>query len=139
ETALIAETGWSSTNLVAELPNATCDTVFNDSEADEEAYLDFVLKSAESQHIDLVNWWSDRDLVVSSFMTDCPCTFDPTWCAVLGVFRGPDAGPDAGNAAFFGEVLAKAFGTMGLRNYDGTQKATVYGRWQADLGRPLAK
>ncbi len=139
ETPLISETGWNSTSLIAELPNGTCDTVFTDTEADEEAYLDFVLRSAESQKIDVVNWWSDRDLVVSPFMTDCPCTFDPTWCAVLDIFRGPDAGPDGGIAAFYGEVLAKAFGNMGLRQYDGTEKPTVYGRWQAALGRPLAK
>lgn len=138
ETPLIAETGWNSSNLVANL-DGNCLTVFTNTEADEEAYLDFVLKSAESQHIDVVNWWSDRDLVVSSFMTDCPCTFDKTWCSVLDVFRGPDAGPDAGTAAFYGEVLSKAFGTMGLRNYDGTEKPTVYGRWQSALGRPVAK
>jgi hypothetical protein len=138
ETALIAETGWNSSNLVANL-DGTCLTVLTNTEADEEAYLDFVLNSAESQKIDVVNWWSDRDLVVSSYMTDCPCTFDPTWCAVLGEFRGPDAGADAGTTAFIGEVLSKAFGTMGLRNYDGTEKPTVYGRWQAALARPLAK
>ncbi len=138
EKALIAETGWNSSSLVAELDNGTCDTVFTSSEADELAYLDFVLQSAESQHIDVVNWWSDRDLVVSTFMSDCPCTFDKTWCAVLGVFRGPAPAPDASvDTQFFGEVLAKAFGTMGLRSYDGTQKPNVYARWQSALSRPL--
>ena len=138
ETPLIAETGWNSSSLVAEL-NGACDTVSTNTEDDEEAYLDFVLRSADAQHIDLVNWWSDRDLVVATFMTDCPCTFDATWCGVLDQFRGPDAGPDGGVQAFYGEILAKAFGTMGLRAYDGTQKPTVYARWQAALGRPLAK
>jgi hypothetical protein len=138
ETPLIAETGWNSSSLVANL-DGNCLTVFTNTDADEEAYLDFVLNSAESQKIDVVNWWSDRDLVVSSYMTDCPCTFDPTWCAVLDEFRGGDAGADAGTTAFLGEVLSKAFGTMGLRNYDGTEKPTVYGRWQAALVRPLAK
>lgn len=138
EVELIAETGWSSTGLVAELKNATCLTVFTNTESDEEAYLDFVLQSAESQKIDVVNWWSDRDLVVSSYMTDCPCTFDTTWCAVLDQFRGPPSAVDAGDPQFLGEVLSKAFGTMGLRAYDGTEKPTVYARWQAALGRPIA-
>lgn len=138
ETPLIAETGWNSSSLVADL-NGNCDTVFTNTEDDEEAYLDFVLRSADTQNIDLVNWWSDRDLVVATFMTDCPCTFDPTWCGVLDQFRGPDAGPDGGVQQFYGEILAKAFGTMGLRAYDGTQKPTVYARWQAALSRPLTK
>jgi hypothetical protein len=138
EVPLIAETGWLSTPLVASY-QGTCDTLFTFAESDEEAYLDFVLRSADTQKIDVVNWWSDRDLVVSSYMTDCPCTFDATWCAVLDAFRGPDGGPDAGSAAFFGELASKVFGTMGLRNYDGTEKPTVYGRWQVELARPLAK
>lgn len=139
EEGLIAETGWSSSSLVAERADGTCDTVFTNTEADELAYLDFVLQSAEREHLDVVNWWSDRDLVVSTFMSDCPCTFDKTWCSVLGVFRGPDPGPDASvDTQFLGEVLAKAFGTMGLRNYDGTQKPNVYARWQSALSRPLA-
>lgn len=137
EIPLIAETGWNSSSLVAELSNGTCDTVIDDTESEEQAYLDFVLGSADTAHIDLVNWWSNRDLVVSTFMTDCPCTFDTTWCSVLQAFRGPDAGPDAGETAFFGEIVAKAFGTMGLRSYDGTQKPSVYARWQSALARPL--
>ncbi|HEX7663861.1 MAG TPA: hypothetical protein VF407_05100, partial [Polyangiaceae bacterium] len=134
EKALVAETGWNSSNIVAQVKNVGCYTIFTDTEADELAYLDFVLKSAEGQGIDVVNWWSDRDLVVSTFMTDCPCTFDNTWCAVLNQFRGPDPGADASvDTQFFGEVLAKAFGNMGLRNYDGTQKPNVYARWQSAL------
>ena len=138
ETPLIAETGWNSSSLVAQASNGTCDTIFTSTENDEEAYLDFVLRSADTQHIDLVNWWSDRDLVVATFMTDCPCTFDSTWCSVLDQFR-TDAGADAGDTQLFGQILVKAFGTMGLRAYDGTQKPAVYARWQTALGRPLTK
>lgn len=139
ETPLVAETGWNSSSIIAELSSGTCYTVETNTEDDEEAYLDFVLRSADTEHIDLVNWWSDRDLVVATFMTDCPCTFDATWCNVLEQFRGPDAGPDAGEKAFYGELIAKVFGTMGLRAYDGTQKPTVYARWQAALARPLTQ
>lgn len=138
EVPLIAETGWNSSSLIAEMRDGTCYTVFSNTENDEEAYLDFVLRSADTAKIDLVNWWSDRDLVVSTFMTDCPCTFDTKWCSVLQIFRGPDAGIDAGDTQFYGEILAKAFGTMGVRAYDGTQKPVTYARWQAALARPLA-
>jgi hypothetical protein len=33
--------------------------------------------------------------------------------------------------------LMKAFGTMGVRLYDGTPKAELYSLWNAALGRPL--
>jgi hypothetical protein len=129
ERALVAETGWNSSSVVAQLRSGACYTVFTDTEADEAAYLGRLLDSAQDAGMDLVNWWSNRDLVVADFMTDCPCTFDPTWCAVLAFARGPptDGGTDT---QFFGELLFKAFGTMGLRAYDGTLKPLVYARWQ---------
>jgi hypothetical protein len=51
--------------------------------------------------------------------------------------RGPasDAGPDT---QVQGEVALKAFGTMGLRGYDGTLKAEVYSRWMAARSMTLA-
>jgi hypothetical protein len=94
-----------------------------------------VLDAAQTGGIELVNWWSDRDLVVDALMTDCPCTFDSTWCAVLDIFRGPatDAGPDTQAQ---GELGLKAFGVMGLRAYDGTVKPDVYARWTAARATP---
>jgi hypothetical protein len=69
-------------------------------------------------------------------MGDCPCAFDTTWCAVLDIFRGPPSllGPDT---QAFGELLLKAFGTMGLRHYDGTWKTEHKRLWQAAKMRPL--
>jgi hypothetical protein len=59
--------------------------------------------------MDLVTWWSNRDLVVTELMAECPCDFDPTWCTIVDIFRGPaSAGPDV---QFFGELALKAFGT----------------------------
>ena len=98
-------------------------------------YLGRVLDAAQTGGIELVNWWSDRDLVVDALMTDCPCTFDATWCAVLDIFRGPatDAGPDTQEQ---GELGLKAFGVMGLRAYDGNVKPAVYARWMAARATP---
>jgi hypothetical protein len=137
EQPVIAETGWNSSSLVLQLRDGTCYPVFSDTEADEAAYLDFVLDSAEDAGMDLVNWWSDRDLIVSELMTACPCTFDATWCEVLAYFRGPptDGGVDTQAA---GELALKAFGTMGLRDYEGNPKPSVYARWQQARSLPLA-
>jgi hypothetical protein len=74
-----------------------------------------------------VTYWSDRDLVRSELMTDCPCKFDATWCTVLDIFRGQGSA----DAQFYGEVLLKAFGSMGLRHYDGTPKSAALDAWSA--------
>jgi hypothetical protein len=58
-------------------------------------------------------------------MTDCPCDFDNTWCQVLEIFRGQDV-PGTPESQFTGEVLLKAFGSLGLRHYDGTPKAAAF-------------
>jgi hypothetical protein len=136
ERALIAETGWLSTPLVAKARDGTCLGVFAGAEASEADYLARVLADADRAELDLVTWWSDRDLLVESVMTDCPCRLDPTWCSVVDAFRGPatTTGTDTG---LFGEILMKAFGTMGLRRYDGTEKSRVYPIWSSALGRPF--
>jgi hypothetical protein len=136
ERPLVAETGWNSSPLIAQLRNGTCYTVFTDTEADETAYLDQLLNAAQDAGMDLVNWWSNRDLVVAPFMTACPCTFDATWCTVLNIARGPPS--DGGfDTQFFGELAFKAFGTMGIRDYQGNVKPTVYARWQEARAMPI--
>ena len=134
ERALIAETGWLSTPLVAKTGAGACQTVFSFTQSDAAAYVDRVLRDAETAQLDLVTWWSDEDLVAERLMTDCPCTFDATWCTVLDIFRGPP-GPPGVDTQFFGEILLKAFGTMGLRGYDGAPKAEIHSPWSATLGK----
>ena len=134
EPMLIAETGTIATSLVVKPRDAACLTVFTNTEADVTAYLARVLADARALRMDLATWWSDRDLVVPELMTACPCTFDTTWCAVLDAFRGPatTAGPDT---QLLGELSLKAFGTMGLRTYDG-QKKPHYALWNAARAAP---
>lgn len=129
ERVLVAETGMDSTALIAKPRDQACLTVLTETESDEGAYLARLLSDAQTNHFDLVNWWSDRDLVVAPLMTACPCTFDTTWCAVLDAFRGPPttSGPDT---QLLGELALKVFGTMGLRHYDGSQKS-FYATWDA--------
>lgn len=135
ERPLVAETGWNSAPLIVEPRGAACATLFASTEADEAAYLGRVLDAAQVDDIDLVNWWSDRDLLLTQLMTSCPCTFDATWCAVLDIFRGPpsDGGVDT---QLQGELALKAFGVMGLRDYYGAIKPSVYRRWTGARATP---
>jgi hypothetical protein len=70
-------------------------------------------------------------------MTDCPCTFDTTWCEVLTAFSGSpvDSGTDT---YFLGQIELKGFGTMGVRDYKGNPKPTTFPIWQAALATPVA-
>jgi len=133
ERPVIAETGWLSTPLVARR-GSQCISVFSFTESDSAAYLGKVLADAERLDMDLVTWWSDRDLVPSELMTDCPCSYDATFCSVLDIFRGPEQ-PSAPDVPYISEVLLKAFGSMGLRTYDGTPKAALLPLWTAVKGR----
>jgi len=138
EVGLIAETGWPSTDIVVEAKDGTCQTPFAFDEAASAAYLARVLADADAHDLELVTWWSDRDLVVTKLMTDCPCTFDPTWCSVLDLFRGPALPSTTLDSQLFGELLLKVFGTMGLRTYDGTAKKLHMELWDAAKARPYA-
>ncbi|HEX4334604.1 MAG TPA: hypothetical protein VH062_01750 [Polyangiaceae bacterium] len=137
EKPLIAETGWLSTPLVAHARDGTCPSVFDETETTSAAYLSRVLDDADGKGLELVTWWSDRDLLLSSVMTDCPCHLDATWCTVEDIFRGP-AQASGTDTQFFGELLMKAFGTMGLRLYDGTPKPMLYSLWERARSRPLS-
>jgi hypothetical protein len=124
ERAVVAETGTNDTPVVIDDPTAGCVQLIPGSDADESAYLSRVLGDGAAAHMDFVNWWSDRDLVVSDLMTNCPCTFDATWCAVEAAFRGSNAATEDVN-----ELGLKVFGTMGLRDYSGNPKS-LYSIWQ---------
>lgn len=137
ERGLIAETGWLSTALVAKTGAGICQTVFSFNRTDAAAYVDRVLRDAETANLDLVTWWSDEDLVTVPLMTECPCAFDATWCTVLDIFRGPP-GPPGVDTQFFGEIVLKAFGTMGLRDYDGAPKPELFAPWSAALSKRYA-
>jgi hypothetical protein len=130
EQALIAETGWLSTNLVAQ-NGSSCTTVITSSEQDAADYLTRVLADARRIPLELVTWWSNRDLLPAGLMTNCPCDYDATWCGVVDQFRSAAGAPLTPGADLIGEVLLKAFGTMGLRDYDGKLKPKLAAPWKA--------
>jgi hypothetical protein len=137
ERAVISETGWNSSSIVAQTSGGACMQVEPSTEANTAAYLGLVLAAARAAPMDLVDWWGDEDLVVSQLMTDCPCTFDTTWCTVLTAFSGSpvDGGFDS---YYYGQIELKAFGSMGLRDYTGNPKPTTFPVWTAALQTPVA-
>jgi hypothetical protein len=130
ERGLIAETGWLSTDLVAQ--NGTdCTTVITSDEQTAADYLSRVLSDADRIPLELVTWWSNRDLLPAGLMTNCPCDYDATWCSVVDQFRSAAGGPLVPGSDYLGEILLKAFGTMGIRDYDGKLKPKLAQVWDA--------
>ena len=119
ERVVVAETGWLTTNITANL-NQTCTTQVHSDPNKAQRYMELLLRRAYADELELVTWWSDRDLLPSEVMTSCPCNSpDPTWCSVVDVFRATGKTPEA---AYLGEVLLKAFGSMGIRDHQGNEK-----------------
>jgi len=137
ERAVIAEAGWLSDSVVAQASTGQCFTALTTTALLETAYLDRILTAAETAKMDLVTWISDRDLIIAPLMGECGCQESAEWCAVRDIFRGPP--PTGGmDTQLAGELLFKAFGTMGIRTYDGTPKPDVYRRWQQARALPIA-
>lgn len=136
---VITETGWNSENLALG-PPTNCAVALGSDERVAAGYLAWLFRRAQDDAIELVTWWSNRDLLPEHVMSTCypdaeppahaACQGDP-WCAAVNVFR--TAYPDH---ADLGESIFKAFGTMGLRSHDGTPKPAMWAVWQAALGRP---
>lgn len=139
---VITETGWNSDDLRLGTP-AQCTSAAASSEVAARDYLNELLTRAQSDGIELVTWWSARDLLPAAVMAACYPTASATsvppfaacggdlWCAAVNVFRALDpANPATGELAF------KAFGTMGLRRYDGAPKPLLLQRWEAARALP---
>jgi hypothetical protein len=100
------------------------------------AYLARLLSDAEKGGWDLVTWWSNRDLIPAEVMVDCPCDDDFLWCSVVDVFR--DTGGSDPLRRFYGEMLMKLWGSMGIRTHDGTPREPIYSLWTEARRRPIA-
>jgi hypothetical protein len=124
---LIAETGWNARSIMA-WDGTACPVFRHSSESEQIAYFDRLIGEANALEMDLVAWWSNRDLLPADVMEECPCTSRPEWCAVIDVFRSTIGGDDAAGQ-YVGEVLFKFWGSMGLREYDGTPRAAFLQRW----------
>jgi hypothetical protein len=136
----ITETGWNSDTLALGSTTANCTAALPSSETMARDYLDVLLNRAAADGIELVTWWSDRDLLPAEQMAACHPTAAPpsyaacngqAWCITVNAFRAAWPG-----GAVQGELLFKVFGTMGLRRYDGTPKPLLMQRWRETLAQP---
>lgn len=134
ERVIIAEAGWNSDPDVAAL-NGACTVALTSDETEATAYLDHLLGAAEEHGIELVTWWSDRDMIPARTMTECPCAFDATWCATEQIVRAA-AGSDP-ILQYLAEAQFKMWGTMGLRRYDGSPKPALMRRWTSARALPI--
>jgi hypothetical protein len=141
---VITETGWNSTSL-AILYNSACYTnlIYSDPSF-EAAYSQFLIYSGYVGNFEAITWWSDRDLISGSVMNTCPSQATPpaypecggdTWCIAVNNARN-SALP--GWTSAFAELAFKAFGTMGLRNYDGSPKSGELDFWNMFLALPVS-
>jgi hypothetical protein len=134
ERTVVAETGWLGTPMVVAFNG--CTTAITSSEVAQVAWFDRLMDETRSHNLELVTWVSNRDLLPATMMNDCPCGFDPAWCSFLADLRqSAGAVPQAQASAEYG---IKQFGSMGLRQYDGTPRAALYARWQAARALPWA-
>ena len=86
------------------------------------AWLQYLAALAEKWDWALVTWWSDMDLLFSPSLDTCPCAVPPEFepsCVFISAFR--ELAAAAGEPPVDGEIEAKAFGAMGLRELNGTK------------------
>jgi hypothetical protein len=107
-------------------------------------YLEILLYNAYAGNFDLISWWSNRDLLPTDVMTSCyPATAAPTfpacgddpWCRAVLSVRTAGLSGDSN----FDELAFKAFGSMGLRSYDGTAKGPLKDRWTHFFSLPVIR
>jgi len=137
---VIAETGWNSRDLKVG-PGGACVVVADSNEVVQDDYLWVLLQSAETQGIELVTWWSHRDLLPEAVMESCyplapPPTFsgcaNDSWCLGVNIYRRI-----APTNPAFGDVVFKGFGSMGLFDREGRSKAGA-SRWRATTARSVS-
>lgn len=141
----ITETGWISDSISVNYQNSCVNPFLPSSTAATAAYLDFVLESARRGAFDLVTWWSSRDLIPSSVMTQCMATAAPpsysacagdVWCTEVNKARNNDGGIWGPG---WDEFTYKAFGTMGLLTFTGAPKGNLPAVWKSELAIPHTK
>jgi len=136
EKLVVAETGGASSDLVYNAGTAaapSCQVHIAASEAVQEQYLGWLLGEAKRLEMDLVTWWSDRDIYPHALITGCPCTTPQDYCAVLDWFRSLARTPQEQPQA---ELMFRLFESMGLRRFDGTPKKAL-ATWQSYQKLPL--
>lgn len=115
-------------------PAPVCETLLNASTADAAEWLQYVIGQAVNGSWPLLTWWSDMDLLWGGAMSSCPCTAAPAFessCIFISAYRQIEAAAGGPSAAWLGELQAKAFGSMGIRDVAGAPKEPLYSMLQA--------
>ena len=143
ETLGITETGWNA-NTINIGDTDLCIQNFPYSEPSwSRDFMQFVFASAYFGEFAFVNWWSNRDFIDADAQSTCfvrdgipyaQCGSDP-WCAVMNYIKDVTF---EGGTPLFSELVQKAFGSMGLKEYDGTERSIVIDTWRAQRAVPYA-
>lgn len=140
---VITEAGWNSETLkVFYAPTNACVPKYSEPSF-LSAYLSFLLYSGYLGNFDVITWWSNRDEYPSGVIDRCysvatqpdfPECNGEFWCNAVNAVR---AYPPPGALPEFAEFALKAFGSMGLRTYDGTPKEVPLSTWQQFQQLPI--
>lgn len=140
---VVTETGWSSSSIDYNVSaTGTCNSIYSE-DSFESAFLNFVIYSGYVGNFDMITWWSDRDEMPATVVSDCyPAATPPNypeckgdvWCAAVNYAR---TFYPPGTSPAYGELVFKAFGSLGLRAYDGTPRDGVLSLWQKFLQLPI--
>lgn len=142
----IAETGWNNVSISVG-DEETCFRDFPYSEPSFAAdYFEFVVNTAHRSEFDFLSWFSFRDALPIDVLGTCYVRTDSTdpdndaclqdfWCQAINQAKNTVAIPGA--PALFSEVVLKAFGAMGLQEYDGASRSRLLERWREVLALPL--
>ncbi len=131
ERLVIAETGWPAHPIKARL-GQQCLTVVDSDAQQQIAYFDWLVDQAGQLDVELLTWWSGHDLLPADVVQDCPCS-DPDWCPLVDLFR--ESFGTTPTDQFWGEVMFKFWGTMGLFDHAGQPRDGLLERWQAERAR----
>lgn len=138
---MITETGWNGDSIAVNAGGCVNNYIYS-SPSFASAYMNFLLQSAYVGGFEAITWWSDRDLIQASVMNSCypngtaplfPECGGEVWCTAINQTR---SAPPAGTTAAFTELVFKAFGSMGIRTYDGSAKPEIFDSWKRFLLLP---
>ena len=142
EPLVIAETGWNVSPISIGDPDLCIQNFPYSEENWVLDYMGFVFSSAHFGQFEFVNWWSMRDSMSATSQNTCyvrdsapftACAGDP-WCTIINFVKDYTA---EGGAQLFGELVQKAFGSFGLRTYDGTERPVLMQRWRQERALPI--
>lgn len=142
----ISETGWNNVSLAVGDENVCLDGFPYSESMFVVDYLDFVINSAHEQEFDILNWFSFRDSLPAEVVSKCYPRTDGSdiendacmgdfFCQAVNQAKNVVSIP--GQADVFSEVVLKAFGAMGLKEYTGDSRDLLFELWRNNFVLPL--